>query len=508
MVRYKKIILLILFISIFLTTGFSKVLQNPKTVYRVYLKGESLGLIESKVELENYIDKKQTEIKEKYGVEKVYAPTDLDIVKEFTYYDRVSTVKEIYNKMKDISPFTINGYVITINGLTKTDTNGNKIKEKNQKIYVIDRKVFTDAIEATAKAFIPESEYEAFANDTQKEIETTGKIIEKIYIENKITIKQDHIPVNKTIYMDKTTLGQYLLFGTTSPQKTYIVQDGDTIEDISFNNKISTEEFLIANPDITSTKTLLYKGQEVTIGILKPQVTIVEWDYVVKDEEQKYTSRTEEDPEQYTDYSVVKQAGVNGLNRVAQKLEMINGQNTSVAPISTEVLKAPIEEIIVKGTKQRNYGYYGGGYGSLIPVAGMFAWPGSCSSVSSPFGYRWGALHDGIDISGCGYGSNIFAAESGTVVVSRKKTGGFPGGYGDNGEYIVIDHHNGYFTMYAHLCPGCRYVAEGDNVSKGQVIGGMGQTGWATGIHLHFAVWTGYPYRGGSVAINPMSFYY
>ena len=180
MVRYKKIILAVLLLSIFITTGFSRVLQNPKTVYRVYLKGESIGLIESKVELENYIDKKQAEIKEKYGVEKVYAPTDLDIVKEYTYYDKVSTTKEIYNKMKDISPFTINGYVVTINGLTKTDNNGNKVKEKNQKIYVIDKKVFTDAIEATAKAFIPESEYEAFANDTQKEIETTGKIIEKI----------------------------------------------------------------------------------------------------------------------------------------------------------------------------------------------------------------------------------------------------------------------------------------------------------------------------------------
>lgn len=497
MVRYKRIILTILFISIFITTGFSRVIQNPKTAYRVYLKGESLGLIESKVELENYIDKKQTEIKEKYGVEKVYAPTDLDIVKEFTYYDKVSTVKEIYNKMKDISPFTINGYVITISGLNKTDSNGNKVKEKNQKIYVIDKKVFTDAIEATAKAFIPENEYEAFANDTQKEIETTGKIIEKIYIENKITIKQDHIPVNKTIYMDKTILGQYLLFGTTSPQKTYIVQDGDTIEDISFNNKISTEEFLIANPDITSTKTLLYKGQEVTIGILKPQVNIVEWDYVVKDEEQKFTSRTEEDPTQYTNYTEVRQAGVNGMNRVTQKLELINGENTSVVGISTEVLKAPVEEIIVKGTKPIAYG--GSGYGNLIVTKGIFGWPATCSTISSPYGWRWGMLHDGTDIAGCGYGSNIFAAESGVVVQSSVKW--------DNGEYITIQHDNGYYTLYAHMCTGCRKVQVGDRVTRGQVIGLMGQTGWATGVHVHFSVWTGFPYRNGAVAVDPMQFF-
>lgn len=499
MVRYKKLIVILMLLSVFITTGFSKILQSPKPVYRVYLKGESIGLINSKKELENYIDKKQAEIKEKYGVEKVYAPTDLDVVKEFTYYDKVKSVKDIYEDIKDISPFTINGYVITINGLTKTDSTGKKYKEKSQKIYVIEKEVFTKAIESTAHAFIDKNEYEAFANNTQKEIETTGKIIEKIYIENKITIKKDHIPVNKTIYMDEKILGQYLLFGTTSPQKVYTVQAGDTIEDIAFNNKISSEEFLIANPDITSTNTLLYSGQEVTIGILKPQVDIVEWDYVKKDEEQNYTSRIEEDPTQYTNYSQVKQAGIKGLNRITQKLKIVNGEITSVVGIDTEVLKEPVEEVIVKGTKKINVGYFGPGYGNLIPTRGIFGWPATCSTISSPYGWRWGMLHDGTDIAGCGFGSNIFAAESGVVVQSSVKW--------DNGEYITIQHDNGYFTMYAHMCTGCRKVQVGDRVQRGQVIGLMGQTGWATGIHLHFSVWTGFPYRGGSYAINPMQFF-
>ena len=55
-----------------------------------------------------------------------------------------------------------------------------------------------------------------------------------------------------------------------------------------------------------------------------------------------------------------------------------------------------------------------GGYGSVIPTKGQWGWPATCSSVSSPFGWRWGVLHDGTDIAGCGYGSNIFAAQSGT----------------------------------------------------------------------------------------------
>ncbi len=497
MFKLKKVVCAFLIFNIFITAGFSKLLTSPKIVYRVYLKGESLGLIESKGDLENYIDKKQNEIKEKYKVDKVYAPTDLDIVKELTYYDEVSTTEEIYEKIKDISPFTINGYEIKIKGISKQeDTNKNE-KTATQHIYVLEKSTFTEAIDNTVKAFIDVKDYEAFANKTQKEIETTGTIIENIYLENKITIKKARVPVNKPIYMDKGTLSQYLLFGTTEPQQQYTVKDGDTIEDIAFNNKISTEELLIANPSLTSANSLLYSGQNITIGILKPQVNVVEWDHVVKDEEQNYTTKTEKDPNQYTTYSQVKQAGVKGANRVTQKLQKINGEITSVVGVSKEVLKEPVEEIIIKGTKE-NPGSYIGGYGSVIPTKGIFGWPATCSTISSGFGYRWGTLHDGTDIAGCGYGSNIFAAESGVVVQSGSKY--------DNGQFITIQHDNGYYTMYAHLCNGCRYVNVGDRVTKGQVIGGMGQTGFATGVHLHFSIWTGYPYRGGR-ALNAMSFY-
>lgn len=56
------------------------------------------------------------------------------------------------------------------------------------------------------------------------------------------------------------------------------------------------------------------------------------------------------------------------------------------------------------------------------------------------------------------------------------------------------------------MCPGCRYVSVGDQVEKGQVIGGMGQTGAATGVHLHYGMWIGYPYYGGR-AVDAMNYY-
>ena len=502
----KKINILIL-ISIFLlpfSLGFTpKKLNEPQKVYRVYLKGESLGLIKSKKELENYIDQEQEEIKKQYGVDKVFVPTDLKILKETTFDKRIKTTQEIYEEIKDKSPFTINGYVIKIKGLDTTSTDGKTVKGKSQKIYVIEKDTFSDAIKSTVKSFIPEEEYKNYENDSQAPIEDVGSYIENIYIKNKITIQKGLVPVDKTIYTQKEDLSKYLLFGTTDEQRKYKIQPGDTIEEVAFNNKISTQEFLIANPDLQDENSLLSPNQEVTLGIIKPQFSVVEQEQVVFREEKNYQTETRYDNDKYVGYNEVIQSGVKGENKVTQVVLKVNGEVTSRTTINTEVIKEPVTEIIVKGGKQSAYV---GGYGSVVATRGQWGWPATCASVSSPFGWRWGYFHDGTDIAGCGYGSNIFAAQAGTVEVSAKKPGYYAGGYGDNGEYIVINHHNGFYTLYAHLCPGCRVVKEGDYVEKGQVIGGMGMTGAATGVHLHFAIWSGFPYRGG-VAQNAMAFY-
>ena len=90
--------------------------ETPQDVYRVYLGGKSIGLIYSADKLNEYIDQDQNSIKEQYGVDKVYAPTDLDIQKEVTFGEKISTVEEIYKTIKDQSPFAISGYAISISG--------------------------------------------------------------------------------------------------------------------------------------------------------------------------------------------------------------------------------------------------------------------------------------------------------------------------------------------------------------------------------------------------------
>ena len=97
--------------------------------------------------------------------------------------------------------------------------------------------------------------------------------------------------------------------------------------------------------------------------------------------------------------------------------------------------------------------------------------------VTSPFGWRWGRMHEGIDI-GVGYGTPIHAAAAGSVI-----TAGWEDGYGN---LIVVDHGGGLATAYAHQSSFA--VGYGAHVAQGQVIGYVGCTGHCFGPHLHFEV--------------------
>ena len=118
---------------------------------------------------------------------------------------------------------------------------------------------------------------------------------------------------------------------------------------------------------------------------------------------------------------------------------------------------------------------------------GQLMWPVPSSGVvTSEFGvrlhpvYRVFRQHWGIDIM-ADYGANVVASDSGSIIISEYNS--------SYGNYIVIDHGNGFTTLYAHLSS--RSVSVGAAVGKGQVIGYIGSTGVSTGPHLHFEVSVG-----------------
>lgn len=480
----KKIFLIIFVLALscsilYLCVGYKHSLE-PNQYYQVYLDDELLGTIKSRKELENYIDKRGEYIKNKYDVDKIYKPNGLEIKKVATYENNLSTLEDIYNKILDKKAFTIRGYQFTING-----------SEKSQKIYVLDKKVFEDAVTKVITTFVGQEKYEKYKNDTQEEIKTTGSYTNNIYIDEDITIKEVDIPVNEQIYTTTDDLTRYFLFGTDAKQEVYTVQVGDTIQKVAFNNKINVVEFLISNPEFSSENNLLFPGQKVIIEQTNPLLSVVLEEKTVEDEVDKFQVVETIDAEKLIGDDSIVQTGEDGLSRVTRNTKKINGIFIYSETDKREVLKPSVDQIISKG-------------GKFIPYVGSLSswgWPTNKGwTITSYHVWRINPvtgvreIHSGIDIAGTGYYSPIYASNNGTIETKKYQY--------DYGNYVVINHNNGYYTLYGHMAAfGNQQV--GDVVARGDIIGYMGDTGYATGVHLHYEMWKNCRF----CRVDPLAYY-
>lgn len=498
-------IIIIAILSIFLVyyTNDKNMHNNPIVAYRVYLDGESIGLIESKEKLENYINDQQELLKKKYNVDKIYIPDEINVIKDITYTETLDSIESIYNKINNISPFAIKGYQVTVD---KTNSmvysNDEDEKDNNEpkiiKIFVLNKDIFREAVENVVTSFVDGDKYKAYIEDNQVKIETTGELIENIYIEDKITILETNISTQANIFMDVASLTKYLIFGNNDKEGTYSVKKGDTISKIADVNKMSVNELLIANNDIHSENTLLYIGQKLTTGIVNPIFTTIVEQHIVADKVNKYQTEYRYDNTKLQGYSNTIQEGSNGTIRITKKVKTLNGEIVNAYIVSSEEIVPTITKIVVKGGKQNKLG------------DGEWLWPTNIPYIiSSNYGWRWGKLHSGVDICGTRRGSPIYAARAGTVVkISYHSSMGY---------YITLKHTNGYYTQYLHLqninendksgseASSFKYVQVGDFIEAGTVIGDMGSSGGSTGVHLHFEIWNGPPYEANSY--NPLMFY-
>lgn len=471
---------------------------KPNTIYQIYLDGEKIGLINDKEELYDLINEEQSDIKNSYSVDQVYPPNGFSIEKYTTYNDNVISVSDVYNRIKEEKDFTIKGYTITIKNKKTEDSEGNPLSDEElapKYIYVLDKEVFDNAINNFITTFMKKEDYNNYINGTQPEIVDVGQLLENMYFEEVITVKESYISVEETIYTNVDDLTHYLLYGDKTKEETYTVKKGDTISSISEANKLNEQEFLIANPDIPDENTILAIGRKVIIALINPQLTLVYDAQITEDQEIPYETETRVDFSKYYGYQQVLQPGVNGIRRITKSVRVENGAELSGADIINQTeIKSAQTRIIIVGRKTNNVEQ------PIIDPNTSWAWPTLTPYIiTSPYGYRWGELHNGMDISGTGKGSPIYSILDGEVVAAQY---GGPMG-GNSGNNIVIRHDNGYYSVYAHL--NSINVKVGDRVSKKQKIGTMGDTGWTTGTHLHLSVSVGMPYTAGYYYINPKS---
>lgn len=231
-----------------------------------------------------------------------------------------------------------------------------------------------------------------------------------------------------------------------------------------FVNDVAYEEGYFMSSDIDSERAVRGVVDSLAVITEARQVT----DIIVP-----YKSIVQKSNEHLIGYSEVVVKGVSGVNRITQDIVMINGEVTSCTDVDTQLVVAPVDEVVLKGTAkslasaQQKQQAHNAGF--------IFPLPSGSWQVSAYYGD--GRNHKAIDLRAKS-GTSIFAVADGTVVQS-----GWNGNYG---YCVTIEHDDGTRTLYAHARQLCCKV--GDRVSAGEVIALVGTTGQSTGNHLHFEV--------------------
>ncbi len=243
--------------------------------------------------------------------------------------------------------------------------------------------------------------------------------------------------------------------------KIYIVESGDTISGIAEKFGLSSETIVWSNQALEYNPDLLSVGQELIILPIDGVYHQVGGGDTIAGIAATFT--------------VEQEAIINyPLNNVDPNTLLIHPGEWLVVPHGN---KPFVPKTVIA--------YSGPVPNDATLGSGIFGWPASGSITNGYYAY-----HPGLDVGGW-LGGPVLAADSGHVVVSGWDNTGY-------GNMIVIDHGNGFQTLYAHLQT--FYVGGGENVVKGQQIGEVGSTGNSTGPHLHFEI------RQGTVQRNPYGF--
>lgn len=332
-------------------------------------------------------------------------------------------------------------------------------------------------------SFILDEFTESFNNNTQK---GTISFVQDVQTKSGLFAAEDLMTTSEL---------RDVISGTKLVLKSHKVKSGNTVTKLLSSYKMTEERFYELNPEVKETGLIV--GETVTVETEEPVLEVkcvVVRQYTVS---VSYKTTTIKDSTKYTTYKKLKTAGQKGTNKITEEIVYVGGVEQSRKVIETEVLKAPVDQVYVVGTKKYSYSSGGSsssssGGGGRTPT-GMFTWPvPGVKHISSYYGPRWGKLHKGIDISTSGiYGRTVVAAASGKVTRA--------GWFSSYGYCIDITHSNGYLTRYAHLSK--INVSKGQYVSQGQAIGKVGNSGNSTGPHLHFEI------RLNGSTKNPMNYF-
>ncbi len=434
--------------------GYSK---EKQIYYKLYNEGKLVGVVYDKAKIDELIAEEYKKYESKFPGSKLGLGEDLYLSREesFTLFENID--EQIVKYLADNDLLAIRATAVEFS----TEEGVYDI------IYVSDIDLFYEARDTFLANFISDESLAILRNDESVDSPVNfGSVDMNLTIQEQMSYRES-FAYPDDIFTTFEEIYDYLCYGRNTERNIYTTRAGDTLQGVAYwFGSMSTKQLMMINRDVIFDENqIISEGMKLNVTYYSSPITVV----VTK---QKLTQEVimPGTPEYREDETLASGARrtiseeVNGLKNVLYEEVWINGVLQSGEALSEKVVQEPVNAVIAVGTmKMPDYG------------TGNFMWPVDSPKITCMWGCYAG--HQGTDIVSTyeRYG-NIYAADTGIVsVVSYDSI---------SGNYIMIDHQNGFISYYGHC--NATYVEPGQTVQRGEVIGQIGMTGYATGPHVHF----------------------
>lgn len=440
---------------------------NKVPYYKVYVHNQEIGEVKDKDQVEQLFSQKRKKYQSQYpGVEMVLQTEGI-------------TTKEVVAFQAEVDS---DATLKKLDGMLKAYAKGVEMKVNGEVVAIVkDQSVVDEVMAQVKQQYLPEVaktqfkmkqlSYSSNKDAAVSAAATPESSVQSVKIAERIDSTPAKVDPNKVLSADD--VAKLLVKGKDAPVL-YTVTEGDTISSIAKRYKVTEKELYYNNPEIK--EKYLGIGDSLKLTVPKSPLTVTTVEQISEEvvtEPKKEIRKSEDLPAGKTK---VVRSGREGLKAMQYLVTKENGQVVNEQWLGQEVITEPLTEVVLQGTKIVGQG------------SGQFAWPVSGATITSSYGSRWGKTHKGIDIvSG---NRTIMASDSGIV--------SFTGTISGYGNAVIINHSNGYTTLYGHLSS--ITANQGEAIEQGDGIGIMGNTGRSTGTHLHFEI------LKDNVAHNPMKY--
>ncbi|MGF6376375.1 murein DD-endopeptidase MepM/ murein hydrolase activator NlpD [Clostridiales Family XIII bacterium PM5-7] len=434
-VAHKKSILGHFAIAILVAVGLIACM-NYATGFEYSYNGKVLGYVKNQEDVIRVLDLVSDELSKEYGSNiKIDKDSDIAFRKTVVLDKEIDPADTVLKRLTYMSDMEAIAYAISIDG----------------EPFVICES------EAAAQQVLKNIQDQYLESDNRKQVnyEEVG-FVEEVKIEE-VTTRLANISSTKT--------AKKKIMSGALEETVYVVKKGDTYSEIFSKFDTDFKTLKKINPKLSMNK--LMPGDKIKINNAVSALTVKTVEKSTFAEKVKYKTEYRESSSMYKGDEKVLQKGVNGKRVVTARLTRVNGEVVKKVVLQSETIKKSVKRIVVKGTKAVPKTAPTGRF--IIPVTGY--------TLTSPFGWRWGRMHEGVDLA-CPTGTTIRASDGGTVV--------YAGWYSGYGLFIDIDHGGGIHTRYGH-CNSIN-VSVGQKVYQGQKIGEVGNTGNSYGSHCHFEI--------------------